>query len=160
MGFKTYICNICGAEVTKPKSLAYKGGRCCRIHPEATTEQDTAKAFKYAAVCSWVLLDWMRVYPKAELATVAFDAARQCVEYLPGTRDMVGLINEMSNRDFGAFGRLVVEFWEQNRIAIQAGAKFGISVPSKFDKEPMIERFGKDMYHKYKIVFRLEWLKE
>ncbi|EKD89723.1 MAG: hypothetical protein ACD_33C00002G0015 [uncultured bacterium] len=35
MAIKTFKCNICEAEVTKPKSYAYKDGRACRHHPEA-----------------------------------------------------------------------------------------------------------------------------
>lgn len=33
---KTFVCEICGqANLTKPKSYAYKKGRACRIHQEA-----------------------------------------------------------------------------------------------------------------------------
>ena len=29
---KTFKCAICGEEITKPKSYAYKNGRACRTH--------------------------------------------------------------------------------------------------------------------------------
>jgi hypothetical protein len=41
-----FICTICAAEVSKPKSLAIddKGGRACRTHTEAVEYRDGAKA--------------------------------------------------------------------------------------------------------------------
>lgn len=32
------FCTVCGASVTKRQSLAYKGGRACRTHPEVVAE--------------------------------------------------------------------------------------------------------------------------
>jgi hypothetical protein len=42
----SYICSICGEEVSKRKSLAYKGGRACKTHSEvveASQERLTAE---------------------------------------------------------------------------------------------------------------------
>jgi hypothetical protein len=40
MEIKKFKCTICGAEVTKPKSYAVPGGRACRTHQEAISENE------------------------------------------------------------------------------------------------------------------------
>ncbi len=43
MPAKTFICEICGAEVSKPKSYAYKTGRACRIHQDEIQKDKTER---------------------------------------------------------------------------------------------------------------------
>jgi len=47
MTIKTFKCVVCAAEVTKPKSYAFQGGRACRTHEEACSAHQAAeKAIK------------------------------------------------------------------------------------------------------------------
>lgn len=40
---KTVTCAICGEQVSKRKSLAYKDGRACRVHDEVEQDQKDKK---------------------------------------------------------------------------------------------------------------------
>lgn len=48
MAAKTFQCVICGAEVSKPQSYAYKDGRACRHHPEVQEAHNTSEEAKKA----------------------------------------------------------------------------------------------------------------
>lgn len=45
---KTFKCVICGEEVTKPKSYAYKDGRACRIHDGVQEHHDKSEQERIA----------------------------------------------------------------------------------------------------------------
>jgi len=66
---KMFRCNICGKEVSRRKSVAYRGGRACRTHPEAEAAMHKRiAAEKKKRVDGSKKNHWRRDTPKVNLS--------------------------------------------------------------------------------------------